>query len=669
MISSKKINSISIILIIIASLGCFCAMLFWEYLPVRSDNSTGKVSFGDECSVYFDKNDFYTDYSDYTHINLDDIKSNGNNVEVNGKRVEILAGGTYVLTGTLADGYVVVNAQDGVPVRLVLEAAHITSSDFCALYIQEAVKTIITAAEGTVNILSDASAYADDESGLEMPGAAVFSRDDVTINGKGTITISGNYADAIKVNDGLKIMEGNIEINSVDDGINVNNYVAVKNGNIKIDCGGDGIKSGKETDSTKGLVALENGNITIHSKGDGIYTVSDLHINSAVIDIVSGGGVSEGNTSMQMDFASADDDASAKALKANGSITINNGNFTLNSADDALHSDTNITVNGGVFDIMSDDDAIHCESKLVLNSGEFNITKSNEGIEGGEIVINDGTYSIVASDDGINAVGINSIGGEQPMHMQSQTMETYLTINGGKICIEAGGDGLDSNALAEVNSGYIEVFGPENGGNSSLDFERSFTINGGTVIAAGNSGMAELPAQNSKINCVVLTLSANFSSGDVITLKDSTGNSIIKSVPTKRYNWICIADESIKTGQAYSLYINDENVGDFSADSVITSMRNTTAAGTQTTDSFGGDGMMHGGGKTDGMREGTSDIPMMQPTEGKTPQGVGQSMDGENALSDTQVNANINVDWKLTLISLMLLAAAFAFLAIHKRRY
>ena len=181
--------------------------------------------------------DYYSDYSkdDYVTIELkgDTAVSDSSNVSIAGSEITILGGGTYVISGELTDGCITVNSDDGAEVRLVLSSVNITSSDFSAIYIKESGKTVISLDDGTENFLTDGCVYSEEKLEDGKPTAALYSKDDLTVNGGGTLTVTGNYEDGIKVNDTMKVTGGTICITAADDGINVNDYFAVKDSSIK----------------------------------------------------------------------------------------------------------------------------------------------------------------------------------------------------------------------------------------------------------------------------------------------------------------------------------------------------------------------------------------------------------------------------------------------------
>ena len=133
-------------------------------------------------------------------------------MKVEGADVTMMGGGVYVLSGTLDDGSIIVDSADSAVVRLVLNNASVTSADFSALYVKQAEKTVISLVEGTENSFTDGSSYNDAKLNDGKPDAAVYSCDSLTVNGKGTLTVNGNYRDGLKCNDVLKITDGILKI-------------------------------------------------------------------------------------------------------------------------------------------------------------------------------------------------------------------------------------------------------------------------------------------------------------------------------------------------------------------------------------------------------------------------------------------------------------------------
>jgi hypothetical protein len=225
-------------------------------------------------TVSYSDDDFYTDWENEnpTYIDLNGTSASFNGagaVFVSNNVVTVRAAGVYVISGKLDDGQIVVDAEDKGNVRIVLNGAEIDSSTQSPIYVKNAGKTIISLAEGTENTLSDGPEYVLEDA-VDEPNAALFSKDNLTINGTGKLTVHGNYNNGITSKDELRITGGTLRIDSVDDGLMGRDVVAIKEGNITIEAGGDGIKSSNDKDSSKGNIALEGGTYDITASSDGM---------------------------------------------------------------------------------------------------------------------------------------------------------------------------------------------------------------------------------------------------------------------------------------------------------------------------------------------------------------------------------------------------------------
>ncbi len=433
--------------------------------------------------------------------------------------------GTYVLSGTSSNARIVVNA-DKCLVQLVLNGLDLTSASCSPIIVESAEKVVITVAEGTVNTLSDASSY----SVTTDSTAAIYSADDLTINGTGSLTVNGNYNNAIQCKDTLKIMSVTLIVNSVDDGIIGKDYLAIDSGTITVTADGDGIKATNDTDTDCGNVLISGSTLTITSGADAIQAATGVLISGGTIKITSGGG--SGNS------LSSSDTGSYKGIKATGDVRITGGTIDINSKDDAIHSNDSLRIDSCVLTIKSGDDGIHSDTALEINGGTITISKSYEGIESNEVTINGGTISVVASDDGINtAGGTDTASTERPgMNTFSTSSSDYnLIINGGVIYVNAAGDGLDANGSITLNGGTVMVDGPTDNGNGYLDYDKSFTANGGLLIATGSKGMAQAASAGTTNYSKVISFNYTKSANTVLHIEDSSGNTILNYIPSKAY--------------------------------------------------------------------------------------------------------------------------------------
>lgn len=504
----------------------------------------------------------------------------------------ILKEGSYSVSGEAKEVQIVVNVDktaypDSV-VELNLEGANISNSTTAPIYVESIGDEVqIIAKAGTVNTISDGTlhtqTYTDSDGNTNTVEGAVFARDDIKFKGSGTLTINGNTDDAIVCKNDIKIYNGNITVNAVDDGIRGKDSVTIGNdtatdySNLKLTVKtqqGDGIKStATDTDTTKqyGIVTINGGTVDITSYADGIQAEQDFVMNGGELTIYTyegsgftgsgssssggnqwggfgggfGGGMQDGNSNKT--------DISAKGIKAvglydtagttwqnGGNITVNGGKITVNSSDDSLHCGGQMNINGGIFRIESADDAMHSDHDLILgtknganNDFEVYVAKCYEGIEGGNIYQYSGTVVVKADDDGYNAAGGADGSGSGNNMGWGQ---------GGF----GGGMGGGNNIL-EI-SGGIAVVQSASGDHDAFDSNGNLTVSGGIVIANGNEPL-DCDGTKNTSGGTVATVSqggSTVSAGTQFTIADESGNVIVSFTTMQAMGSPSLSNSSLK---------------------------------------------------------------------------------------------------------------------------
>lgn len=482
-----------------------------------------------------------------------------------GSTITITDEGTYILSGTLTDGMVVVAAEDTDKVQLVLDGVNISNSESAALYILSADKVFVTTAAGSENTMENGGTYtAIDKNNID---AAVFSKSDLTFNGEGKLTVTAKAGHGIVSKDDLVFTCGTYEITSADHGISGKDSVRIANGSYKIVSGKDGIHAENEDDTDLGFVYVADGRFEILSEQDGISAGSWLQIEDGDYAVTTGeGSAAAKNQNMQERMpagretraaAAEEDSVSIKGIKAGTQMILKAGTYTLDTEDDALHSNGTITVSGGTYTLSSGDDGIHADVSVLISGGSLDIAQSYEGIEGLGIDITGGEISILASDDGINAAGGNDSSGlEGPMPGGDQFAATegaYICISGGTLYIDASGDGIDSNGDLTVSGGETYLAGPVNDGNGSLDYNGTAAITGGIFAASGSSGMAQNFGGSSAQGVMLVNLDTMQEADTQILLTDSAGTELLSWTAEKEYSSVIISCPEIKQGETYIL--------------------------------------------------------------------------------------------------------------------
>lgn len=567
---------------------------------VKTDISTDKMDFE------FTNNDL--DYS----FDESSAKAVGEDEDI----IKITAEGTYLITGKHTQ--IVVSAPETAKVKIVLKNATIENSSGPAIYITDADKVFITALEGTENRVSDGTEYSLEYSDDNID-AAIFSKSDLTLNGNGTLTISGYLKCGIASKDDLVICGLNLNITSVGRAIEGKDCVKCTDATVSVKAGGDGIKSTNTEDENCGYVYIESGSFNIEAQNDGIEAETVLKIKGGDFIIKTGGGSQNATANSEgfdmrgfkpsAETQTADTTESAKALKSASLITIDGGSFNIDSADDAVHSNSDAEINSGSIVISSGDDGIHADDALIVSGGDITISKSYEGLEGTAVTVSGGKIDITASDDGINAAGGNdssSIGGRPGENTFNSNSSAQINITDGYILVNADGDGVDSNGSVSMSGGVLLVSGSSNSGNGAFDYNSSASITGGAAILCGSSGMAQGFSESSSQPSFMYTLDSTAKAGDSIAVTDSSGEVIISFMPSKQYNSIVVSSPKLSLGSSYTVTIGgtvtdcDEN-GYTDSGKVSGGENSFSVEISSVATSYGSSGGMGGamGGKTD----------------------------------------------------------------------
>ena len=480
------------------------------------------------------------------------VENDNSCITQNEKVVTITCGGNYQLTGSSTDNQVIVNAGSSDKVYLYLNGLQLASATDAPIFVQNAGKTFLLLVDGTKNSLADASSrtqgFAKASGALDTTNAVVYAKDDLTIKGNGSLTVTGNYNNGIHCSNDLRIRDlPEITVKAKNHAIKGKGSVTIEGGYFGLTAtNGDGIKSDEGDDAgtvteNKGIVEITGGEFNIEAGDDGIqaynYILIADSVSTPLITINSKG----------------------KGIATDNRLYINGGVTSITSVDDGLHSNMNIYMNGGSTTISAGDDGIHADSTLRITDGSINIIKAVEGMEAFYIKAEGGKTATVASDDAWNAAGgsadANTTSGSQwggrggPTGMMSGS-KGYIIISGGYHYLYAAGndiDVLDANGTATMSGGVLLLEIGTSGGNSGamlapgrnqggqggtgscstnmagglIDTDNGFSINGGVLLGFGNR-TEEYP------NCSATSYSAGTAYGSSnAAFKPSTSGSMI----------------------------------------------------------------------------------------------------------------------------------------------
>lgn len=341
------------------------------------DNDTAEAAVGQslsaiqsgEAGVTTDEDDLCDNYDAFdAEITLEDdstkVKGNTKAVSVKDNCITISAGGTYRLSGRLTKGQVLVTGSE--KVKLYLDGVEITSPSGPALVCTNEKRTILSLAKGSQNILTDSADNADTEiNGCNVSACALFAQDKLTINGSGSLTVTGSSVDGIVCKDDLKLVNGTITAEAAQDGVKGKDCVAMFGADLNVTAGNDGIKSTESNDDTKGFLQLEQGSAIVQAGGDCLQAETLVWIADGTYHLTSSG------TAVNTETGEAN---SSKGIHCGGDVEIAGGKLTIDAAEDGVNCTGSLELQAGEVDVTSAEDGIQADGDLTVSGGTVTIT-------------------------------------------------------------------------------------------------------------------------------------------------------------------------------------------------------------------------------------------------------------------------------------------------------
>ncbi len=537
----KRLFLVTVCFALVVSLLCGCSS--GKVQQTQSTKPDIQDSLGN-IDTNIDNNDVNPDYneSDATKITFsgNSASVNGVGAAAQGSTVRIGAEGTYIVSGSSNDGYIIIEASKA-EIKLVLDGLNLTNADGPAILVKNAKKVTFTLAHNTNNTLSDGASYTLYEGNATVDGT-IFAKAELVFNGTGNLTVNGNNAHGIVSKDGLTVAGGNFAVNSKSAGICGEDYIKIANANFTVNAGTDGLKSDNMEVADMGYIYIQSGTFNINSANDAIQAYGVASIEGGTFNIKTTSTLST---------------ASAKGVKGTGGVAISGGTFTIDSQDDGIHSDGDILITGGDITISSGDDGVHANSSLEIADGKLVIEKSYEGLEATHIYITGGNIEINSSDDGMNASGGTDSSTSTSTRPGGgfESTNGSITISGGYTIIHNEGDGIDANGSLTVSGGVTIIDGPSRGGNGSFDYASTATITGGIVIALGTSDMAQNFSSATQ-GSVLVRSGGSFAAGTLMSICDENGKVILAFRATKSFNGALFSAPELEKGKTYTFYQN-----------------------------------------------------------------------------------------------------------------
>ncbi len=422
------------------------------------------------------------------------------------------------------------------------------------------------------------------------------------IKGKKSVTVSGGTVTVTSGKDGITSDEteneekgfvtiegGEIIITSAGDGVSAETTLTVTDGVISIISGGGSANAQQKTDNMRGWWDFDNS-----ASDDDSASCKGLKAGKALV--ISGGAITI--------------DAQDDALHTDGDMTISGGECILSTGDDGAHAELSLTVLDGKITVLTSYEGLEA-NQITLAGGDLDITASDDGInanggsdgfsggfgggfgggrggmggsfggrrndtnnQGGDTTPPDNNNMTPPDNSNMQTPPDGNAPSGNPPTMPGQDAadstttddttdkQPVLLITGGKITVNADGDGLDSNGNLRVEGGDITINGPSNGGNGAIDIGTenggAGFISGGTLIALGTSSMAENFGSTST-QCAFLVTMNSFGAGETITITDSQGNVLYTGVTVKSANSVVFSSPDLTVGETYTVTIGSSS--------------------------------------------------------------------------------------------------------------
>ena len=530
----------------------------------------------------------------------------GSGAKADGSTITITEEGVYIVSGTLEDGQIIVDASDSDKVQIVLDGVNINCETNAAIYVREADKVFITLAENSSNTLGGGNEYTQiDDNTVD---GVIFSKSDLVCNGTGSLTIEADYKHGIVSKDDLVITGGTYKITAADNGITAKDQLKILDGSFDIDAANSAVKAKNADNAELGNIYIAGGIFTIEAEQDGFHATGSIVVDDGTITVNSG------------------DDG----FHAELDTIIRGGTILVEKSNEGLEG-KRVVVNGGDITINASDDGINAansgdDGANAANSGDGGVNAANSGDDGANAT-NPGANAAGSGDDDSNAASSNddssaavnsgddssisgAADGKEPPQMPPDTengsdmqpsqdfdpenapsggnapqnfdpgnapsdgdapqmmqggpggggnSELYIKITGGTLTVSADGDGLDSNGGLLVTGGTTIVYGPTSDGDSALDYDGSAIVSGGILAAIGSAGMVESFDEASTQPVITYYCTETQSADTTITLTDSDGSALFTVTPEKAYASIVLTCPEMKLDATYTLAAGTDN--------------------------------------------------------------------------------------------------------------
>lgn len=489
----------------------------------------------------------------------------GAGVEVDGSSISIVKGGSYRLTGTMAEGHIAVEA-DGV--ELIWDGAQIACSTAAPLSARGDLALTLTENGGTLEDLRRARDMDDD-------GAAIDAGGKVFVSGAGSLNVTAQAGHGLRAA-GLTLEGGALNVLAGENGVHLEAEAGetafeLSGGQLAVEANGIGVYAG-------GDAALRGGDLRLTSGADGLYVEGALTVSGGAAQVSAGGGAGAASpTAAYYDsffgydpfdlffgspYSGGYDSYGGyearvyDAVSAAG-IVMEDGSLVLDASGDALRADGALTMRGGALSITCGSDGLRAGGDVAVSGGVIWVDECETGLSGANVSVESAEVSIVSAGAGLYA--LSGRGGDASV------------LDGAKLTIAAGGDGIAAGADVYLAGGETSICCSGRSG-APLNAAGEVFADGGTLIAVGGSDESAI-AEDSAQAVLRARFNGTLREGVRVVVEDENGQAAFSFEPEADFSRLLLTSPALKQGATYTLYVEGEALGMATVDGAETYFR------------------------------------------------------------------------------------------------
>ena len=488
----------------------------------------------------------------------------GAGVEVDGSSISIVKGGSYRLTGTMTEGHIAVEA-DGV--ELIWDGAQIACSTAAPLSAHGDLALTLTENGGT---LSDARP----DWYLDGGGAAIAAGGIVRVSGAGALNVTAQAGDGLRAA-GLRLEGGALNVAAGGNGVHLEAEAGetafeLSGGQLAVEANGIGVYAG-------GDAALRGGDLRLTSGADGLYVEGALTVSGGAAQVSAGGGAGAASpTAAYYDsffgydpfdlffgspyyggYDNGGYEARVYDAVSAAEIVMEDGSLVLDASGDALRADGALTMTGGALSITCGGDGLRAGGDVAVSGGVIWVDECETGLSGANVSVGNAEVSIVSAGAGLYA--LSERGGDASV------------LDGAKLTIAAGGDGIVAGADVYLAGGETSICCSGRSG-APLNAAGEVFADGGTLIAAGGSDESAI-AEDSAQAVLRARFNGTLREGVRVVVENEDGQAAFSFEPEVDFSRLTLTSPALQQGGTYTLYVEGEALGMATVDGAETFFR------------------------------------------------------------------------------------------------